>query len=169
MAKRKILITGGAGFIGSNLIDELISNTEYEIVCVDNFDDYYPAEIKMSNLEGALQSGRVHLIREDICRLGARKELDGVEMIVHLAAKAGVRPSIQNPGEYVRVNVLGTQNLLELAREMEVKHFVFGSSSSVYGVNPNYPWVESDNVLQPISPYAATKISGELLGSVYAN
>ncbi len=88
---------------------------------------------------------------------------------MHLAAKAGVRPSIQDPVTYQEVNVAGTQNMLELARERDIKQFVFASSSSVYGVNPNVPWREDDHVLLPISPYASTKVSGELLGHVYSH
>src|SRR5690606_21648144 len=93
----------------------------------------------------------------------------GRDAIIHLAAKAGVRPSIQDPIAYQTANVEGTQNLLELARQRGIKQFVFASSSSVYGVNPRVPWREDDAVLQPISPYASTKVSSELLGHVYAH
>ena len=103
------------------------------------------------------------------CRAIA-KQLDGdYDVIVHLAAKAGVRPSIENPLAYQEVNVAGTQNLLEFARSAGIKSFVFASSSSVYGVNPRVPWREEDHVLEPISPYASTKVSGELLGHVYSH
>src|SRR5690625_7281373 len=99
-----------------------------------------------------------------------RKELhEDYDVIVHLAAKAGVRPSIKDPIAYQDVNVGGTQNMLEFARERNIKQFVFASSSSVYGVNPNVPWREDDHVLMPISPYASTKVSGELRGHVYSH
>ncbi|MFC2132045.1 GDP-mannose 4,6-dehydratase, partial [Bacteroidota bacterium] len=112
-----------------------------------------------------------HFIEEDIRDIEAlRNKLGGAyDLIIHLAAKAGVRPSIKDPVSYQQVNIQGTQNLLELAKEWGTKQFIFGSSSSVYGINPNVPWSEDDYVLKPISPYAATKVSAELLGHVYSN
>ena len=140
---------------------------------VDNFDPFYPRAIKTRNLQQLAGSDGFRLVEADIrsledvrAAIGADHDFDAM---VHLAARAGVRPSIQQPRLYQQTNVVGTQNLLELAREWEVPHFVFGSSSSVYGINPNVPWSESDPVLLPISPYASTKVSGELLGHVYSH
>lgn len=138
---------------------------------VDNFDPFYPPELKRRNIAPQLTNDHYRLVEADIRDLGAlagRLE-GGYDVIVHLAAKAGVRPSIQEPIAYQEVNVRGTQNLLELARRWGVRQFAFASSSSVYGINPDVPWRESAPVLRPISPYAATKVSGELLGHVYSH
>lgn len=163
-----VLITGGAGFIGSHLVDRLLAEG-HTVTTVDNFDPFYDPAVKETNVAPHLRNPNFRLVRADICDLPAlRSQLDGCyDVIVHLAAKAGVRPSIENPTTYQQVNVGGTQNLLEFAREREIRQFVFGSSSSVYGVNPLVPWREDDAGLQPISPYAATKVAGELLGHVY--
>jgi len=165
---RSALVTGGAGFIGSHLVDRLLAEG-WRLTVVDNFDPFYDAEIKRRNIAPHLEQSTYDLVEADIRDLEAlRACLSGkYDVIVHLAAKAGVRPSIQDPISYQEVNVRGTQNLLELAREWSVQQFVFASSSSVYGVNPNVPWREDDCVLLPISPYAATKVAGELLGHVY--
>ncbi|HYH05073.1 MAG TPA: NAD-dependent epimerase/dehydratase family protein [Bacillota bacterium] len=167
---KRVLVTGGAGFIGSHLVDRLVEQA-WEVTVVDNFDPFYDSNIKATNIAAHLDNPRYKLVREDIRDLIALKEkLTGkYDVIVHLAAKAGVRPSIQAPQVYQTVNVQGTQNLLELAKEWSVKQFVFASSSSVYGINPDVPWREVDQVLLPISPYAATKVAGELLGHVYSH
>jgi UDP-glucuronate 4-epimerase len=164
------LVTGGAGFIGSHLVDRLLVEG-WRVTVADNFDPFYPRLIKERNVESQRQRAACRLVEVDIRDLGGLRQLFDVpyDTIVHLAAKAGVRPSIADPISYQEVNVRGTQNLLELAREKDVKQFVFASSSSVYGVNPNVPWREEDHVLQPISPYASTKVSGELLGHVYSH
>jgi UDP-glucuronate 4-epimerase len=164
----KVLVTGGAGFIGSHLVDILL-NEDWDVTVIDNFDPFYDAKIKEQNIASHLNRSNNRLVRADIRDFACLKDkLPGeYDAIIHLAAKAGVRPSIFNPQSYQTVNVLGTQNLLELAKEWGVKQFVFASSSSVYGVNPNVPWHEADQVLMPISPYAATKVAGELLGHVY--
>jgi UDP-glucuronate 4-epimerase len=167
---RRVLVTGGAGFIGSHLVDALLAEG-WHVTAVDNFDPFYARAIKQSNIAAHTASPAYTLIDADIgdtSALGARVP-GSFDAIVHLAAKAGVRPSIADPLAYQRVNVAGTQNLLELARARGVPQFVFASSSSVYGVNPRVPWREDDHVLQPISPYASTKVSGELLGHVYAH
>lgn len=163
------LVTGGAGFIGSHLVDKLLAEG-WRITVIDNFDPFYEPSIKHQNIGRHLGHESYELLEIDIRDFeGMRSRLSGgYDVIVHLAAKAGVRPSIERPMEYQDVNVRGTQNLLELARQLGVKQFVFASSSSVYGVNPNVPWREDDNVLLPISPYAATKVAGELLGHVYS-
>ncbi|MBO6622622.1 MAG: GDP-mannose 4,6-dehydratase [Balneola sp.] len=165
-----ILVTGGAGFIGSHLIDRLLEEG-HEVTNIDNFDGFYSESIKRRNIEGHLKYDNYKICEIDI---RDKKGLDeaipsNIDVIVHLAAKAGVRPSIEDPIAYQEVNVTGTQNMLEVAREKKIKQFVFASSSSVYGKNPNVPWKEDDLVLQPISPYASTKVSGELLGHVYSH
>jgi len=163
------LVTGGAGFIGSHLVDTLLAEGA-RVTVIDNFDPFYPAAAKLANLDRAFRYSAFSLVEADICNLQALRNLAApYDCIVHLAAKAGVLPSISNPVAYQQVNVAGTQNLLEVAREFCVPQFVFASSSSVYGINPNTPWKESDHVLLPISPYASTKVSGELLGHVYSH
>lgn len=166
-----ILVTGGAGFIGSHVVDRLLGDG-FRVTVVDNFDPFYPREIKQNNIAIHADNPRFKLIELDICdgkALNEALDAKGYDAIIHLAAKAGVRPSIQNPIAYQEVNVLGTQNLLEYAKEKGIRQFVFASSSSVYGVNPNVPWQESDFVLKPISPYASTKVGAELLGHVYTS
>lgn len=167
---RSALVTGGAGFIGSHLVDRLLEEG-WRVTVLDNFDPFYDRAIKEENLTGARDYESFRLVEGDIRDLDfMRKELhEDYDVIVHLAAKAGVRPSIKDPIAYQDVNVGGTQNMLEFARERNIKQFVFASSSSVYGVNPNVPWREDDHVLMPISPYASTKVSGELLGHVYSH
>jgi UDP-glucuronate 4-epimerase len=165
----RALVTGGAGFIGSHLVDRLLAEN-WQVTVVDSFDHFYDPEIKRQNVEPHMEDSSFELVEVDIRDSEAmRTHLAGnYDVIVHLAARAGVRPSIQDPITYQEVNVRGTQNLLELAKERGVQQFVFASSSSVYGVNPNIPWREDDHVLLPISPYAATKVAGELLGHVYS-
>lgn len=165
-----ILVTGGAGFIGSHLVDSLLADG-HEVTSVDNFDPFYPRAVKELNMSAHRQHSNWRFLEGDLRDLaGMRAALTGeYECIVHLAAKVGVRPSIEDPVSYHEVNVGGTQNLLEIARERGIRQFVFGSSSSVYGVNPRVPWSEEDPVLRPISPYASTKVGGELLGHVYSH
>ena len=164
------LVTGAAGFIGSHLVDRLLADG-WSVIGFDNFDPFYDAAIKERNIAAHLQHPAYRLVRGD---LRDQRAVDGalsrdVSVVVHLAARAGVRPSIADPIGYQDVNVRGTQNLLEAARAVDVPQFVFASSSSVYGVNPRVPWSEEDHVLLPISPYASTKVSGELLGHVYSH
>jgi UDP-glucuronate 4-epimerase len=164
-----ILVTGGAGFIGSHLVDRLLEQGN-NVVTVDNFDPYYDRSIKENNIREHRKHDHYRLVEEDIRNLDAlRNEItEEVDVICHLAAKAGVRPSVKDPVGFQEVNVMGTQNMLEFAKEKGVKQFVFASSSSVYGTNENVPWSEDDHVLKPISPYASTKVSGELMGHVYS-
>lgn len=167
----RILVTGGAGFIGSNLISSLLKyNPGIQITCLDNFDSFYNPEIKRRNVSPFLKHSNFTLIEGDIRNLNRIKSKlsKHYDIIIHLAAKVGVIPSLQNPTLYSDVNILGTQNLLEFTHQSNCKKFIFASSSSVYGVNPRVPWSENENILTPISPYAVTKISGELLGHVYA-
>jgi UDP-glucuronate 4-epimerase len=165
-----VLVTGAAGFIGSHLVDSLLADG-HRVTGVDNFDPFYARTTKDRNIDAHRGAAAWRLVEADI-RDGSSLRpafTNGIDVIVHLAAKAGVRPSLMDPISYQDVNVRGTQNLLELAREHGIRQFVFASSSSVYGVNPRVPWSEEDHVLQPISPYASTKVSGELLGHVYSH
>lgn len=168
------LITGATGFIGSHLCDRLLADG-HTVVGLDNFDPFYSREIKERNIAEARKNPRFSLVETDIRDGGAMEaalsQAGGGEFhaIVHLAAKAGIRPSIEDPVGYQLTNVMGTQNVLEFARKSGIKQFVFASSSSVYGMNPNVPWREEDHVLMPISPYASSKVSGELLGHVYSH
>ena len=132
---------------------------------------FYDTSIKERNVKPHLANPRFRLVKADVRDLTRLRAAlpNGFDAIIHLAAKAGVRPSIADPISYQEVNIGGTENLLELARERGITQFVFGSSSSVYGISPNVPWREDDVVLMPISPYAATKVSGELLGHVYSH
>lgn len=170
MNKQHILVTGGAGFIGSHLAERLLAEGHH-ITVIDNFDPFYGRSVKEANLAVFCEHPNCRFIEMDILNeQDYQDKLTGhYDVIVHLAAKAGVRPSIENPVAYQDVNVKGTQNLLEFARKRGIHQFVFASSSSVYGINPHFPWKESDAVLNPISPYASTKISGELLGHVYSH
>lgn len=166
----KIIVTGGAGFIGSHIIDRLLAEG-HTVTNIDNFDPFYDERIKLENIRGHLEYDSYTLYEVDIRNKDSLDKViaNDTDVIVHLAAKAGVRPSIIDPIAYQEVNVAGTQNMLEVAREKNIKQFIFASSSSVYGKNPNVPWSEDDRVLQPISPYASTKVSGELLGHVYSH
>jgi UDP-glucuronate 4-epimerase len=164
-----ILVTGGAGFIGSHLCGVLLSQGN-KVICVDNFNDYYSPECKEKNIKSYINHPFFKLYKADILNLQVMKEIFSEELphkVVHLAARAGVRPSIQEPLLYEEVNIKGTLNMLELVREFDIKNFVFASSSSVYGNNKKVPFSESDNVDNPISPYAATKKAGELLCYTY--
>ncbi|MDR6921485.1 MULTISPECIES: GDP-mannose 4,6-dehydratase [Chryseobacterium] len=185
------LITGGSGFIGSHLTEKLLRNG-HSVINVDNFDDFYSYQIKIKNtlesigqnsdftftdkesdirqLAQLTQSNKYTLYYQDIRdKKGLENILKNhsIDMIIHLAALAGVRPSIERPLEYEEVNVRGTMNLWELCKEFNIKKFICASSSSVYGNNEKIPFEEMDNVDNPISPYAATKKCGEILGHVY--
>ncbi|MFQ5841402.1 MAG: GDP-mannose 4,6-dehydratase [Thermodesulfobacteriota bacterium] len=159
-----ILVTGGAGFIGSHLCGRLLREGR-RVVCLDNFDDFYNPEIKRRNIQEAVGEAQFELIEGDIrdteliARIFREQTFD---VVVHLAARAGVRPSIDYPKLYEEVNVRGTINLLDACREFGVESFVFASSSSVYGGNSKVPFSEEDRVETPISPYSATKRAGEL-------
>ncbi|HEV8287276.1 MAG TPA: GDP-mannose 4,6-dehydratase [Chitinophagaceae bacterium] len=165
------LITGGAGFIGSHLIRHLLKTEKgIFITCLDNFDPFYSKKIKELNISEFENDPKFRLLKYDLSKTTA-KELtevitEPVDVIVHLAAKAGVRPSILNPLSYQQANVIGTQTLLDFAKEKDIQQFVFASSSSVYGINEHFPWKEDEQLL-PISPYAMTKLAGEMLGHVY--
>jgi len=164
----KIVVTGGAGFIGSHLCEALLC-AGHEVVALDNFDEFYDPAVKRRNLRAALGNKRFELIEGDIRRPeDVQKALSGgADVVVHLAARAGVRPSIEQPLLYEEVNVRGTNVMLESCRRIDRCKFIFGGSSSVYGNNEKVPFAESDNVDAPISPYAATKRAGELLCRTY--
>jgi UDP-glucuronate 4-epimerase len=172
MSEKQILVTGGAGFIGSHLIDSLLAENDWQVSVIDNFNDFYSPAIKRSNIERNLSNPNFKLYETDICSRESLRQIfeeNQFDVIVHLAARAGVRPSLENPVGYLETNVHGTLSLLELAREFEIKQFVFGSSSSVYGINSEVPFSEDQKISQPISPYAATKAAGELLCHTYSH
>jgi UDP-glucuronate 4-epimerase len=164
-----ILVTGGAGFIGSHLCDRLLREGR-EVVCLDAFDNFYPREVKLRNIERLKSEERYHLYEGDIRDPALLEDLFGhhsLDAVVHLAARAGVRPSLEMPRLYADVNVTGTATLLEHCRSFDVRRFIFGSSSSVYGNSDAVPFQESGPAVEPVSPYAATKRAGELLGYTY--
>lgn len=165
----KLLVTGGAGFIGSSLIDELLNQNNY-VVCIDNFDDFYNPAIKKNNIEPFKNNRNFILYEGDIRDKNLLKKIfkeHEIDLVVHLAARAGVRPSISQPELYCDVNINGTLNILESMRLSNVKKMIFASSSSVYGNSFKVPFSETDNVDNPISPYAATKKACELLCYTY--
>jgi len=164
----KAVVTGAAGFIGSHLSERLLQDG-WTVVGVDNFDGFYDPRVKRRNIAGCLANPDFRLIEADIRDSGAMEKAitNDTDVIVHLAARAGVRPSIAEPLLYADVNINGTLVLLELARQHQVGRFVFASSSSVYGNNRKVPFAEEDNVDFPISPYAATKKAGELICHTY--
>ncbi len=163
----KILVTGAAGFIGSHLCERLLGDG-LTVIGVDNFDNFYDPQVKRRNIIECLTNENFRLVETDIRDASAMdKATAGMDVIVHLAARAGVRPSIEQPMLYVDVNVNGTMILLEAARKNKINKFIFASSSSVYGNNKKVPFSEDDNVDFPISPYAATKKAGELLCHTY--
>ena len=164
-----ILVTGGAGFIGSHLCGSLLKNG-HRVVCLDNFDLFYDPKIKEQNILEWQANAAFRLYRGDIRDKNVLGEVfreQTIDVVVHLAAKAGVRPSILDPVGYMDVNVNGTASLLEAMRAAGVQRFVFGSSSSIYGNQAKMPFSETDDVSCPISPYAASKRSGELLAHTY--
>ncbi|HET9477828.1 MAG TPA: GDP-mannose 4,6-dehydratase [Pyrinomonadaceae bacterium] len=169
---KNLLVTGGAGFIGSHLVDRLLQSDIDRLTVVDDFNNFYEPEIKRANTIEHLKDQRYTLAAIDIRDRAALETLFNqhrFDCIVHLAARAGVRPSLKEPQLYTETNVNGTVNLLELARYHGVEQFVFGSSSSVYGINAKVPFSEDDPIRQPISPYAATKAAGELLCHTYSH
>lgn len=169
---KNVLITGGAGFIGSHLVDRLLATEVERITVVDDFNDFYEPNIKRANISEHLKDPRYNLVETDIREATALEQVfekNDFDCIVHLAARAGVRPSLSEPQLYSETNINGTLNLLELAHRRNIKQFVFGSSSSVYGINAKVPFSEDDPIRQPISPYAATKGAGELLCHTYSH
>lgn len=164
-----ILVTGGAGFIGSHLIDRLIELKHF-VICYDNFDPFYDRNIKVSNLKQAINSTNFKLVEADINDKASLTKCFNdykIDLVFHLAAKAGVRPSIIDPLSYYMVNVIGTVNLLEVMKMNGLRNLIFASSSSVYGNSSKVPFNERCSVDEPISPYASTKKAGELICYTY--
>jgi UDP-glucuronate 4-epimerase len=169
---KNILVTGGAGFIGSHLVDRLLDEEGARVTVLDNFNDFYDPAIKRENLARHMGREEFELVEADLSDARAVSDLlsrRSFDCVVHLAARAGVRPSLEDPIGYEEANVRGTYSLLEAARRSRVPQFVFGSSSSVYGVNSKVPFAEDDPISRPISPYAATKIAGEAACHVYSH
>ena len=167
---KQFLVTGGAGFIGSHVVDSLLAQRPARVVVVDNFDEFYDPQIKRANIADHLNNQSYTLVKADLRDYAALKQVfaeQHFDAIIHLAAKVGVRPSVSEPRAYTEVNVNGAMNLLELAERNGVRKFVFGSSSSVYGKAA--PPFREDAPLAPISPYASTKASGELLAHTYSH
>ncbi|MCA9699282.1 MAG: GDP-mannose 4,6-dehydratase [Myxococcales bacterium] len=171
LSSRRYLVTGGAGFIGSHLVDRLLERGD-AVVCIDDFNDFYAPSEKRANVAGQLRRPGYRLVEADI---RTREQMIALAValqptaIIHLAARAGVRPSVRAPELYAQTNILGTLNLLEAARAASVPRVVFGSSSSVYGLNSTAPFREDHPLLCPASPYAATKIAGEALCHSHAH
>jgi UDP-glucuronate 4-epimerase len=162
----KILVTGAAGFIGFH-VSRKLAELGYEVVGLDNLNDYYDPGLKQDRLNLLTEFTNFRFQRGDVAEISDYGS--GFGAAIHLAAQAGVRYSIENPGIYIRSNIVGTANLLEWARQTGLKHFVYASSSSVYGMNRKLPFSESDSVDHPISLYAATKKSTELLAHTYSH
>ncbi|MBX7083083.1 MAG: GDP-mannose 4,6-dehydratase [Nannocystaceae bacterium] len=171
MRDETFLVTGGAGFIGSHLVDRLLAGGA-RVVVVDDFNDYYAPALKRDNVRAHLQHPRYSLVEADIrdgARMAALVREHAPRTIVHLAARAGVRPSLTDPFLYESTNGVGTLNLLEAARHGGVAKFVFASSSSVYGLNTKVPFAETDALLRPASPYGATKLANEAMCHAYSH
>lgn len=169
---KNILVTGGAGFIGSHLVDKLLSEGDWNVTVVDDFNDFYEPSIKRANVARHSRHSTYRLEEADIRQRTALERIfdeGNFDCIVHLAARAGVRPSLDQPLLYSQTNIEGTLNLLELSKQHNILQFVFGSSSSVYGINAKVPFSEDDPIRKPISPYAATKAAGELLCHTYTH
>src|SRR5213078_4036596 len=165
----RILVTGGAGFIGSHLVEHLLE-AGHAVVILDDFNDFYDPQIKQANIAGFAKDVTVHHVDlRDGASVRNLFHREKFEVIAHLAARAGVRPSIQQPQLYYDTNVSGTLHLLEAARMTGVERFIFASSSSVYGVSKTVPFSEDQHLTQTLSPYAATKIAGEFLCSTYSH
>jgi UDP-glucuronate 4-epimerase len=164
----RVLVTGGAGFIGSHLVEKLLA-CGHQVVILDDFNDFYDPQIKHANIAGFATNVAVYHVdlrdSDSVRNLFRREKIDA---IAHLAARAGVRPSIQQPRLYYDTNVAGTLHLLEAARVTGVERFVFASSSSVYGASKTIPFSEDEHLTQTLSPYAATKVAGEFLCSTYS-
>lgn len=168
---QRVLLTGGAGFIGSHVAEALLRR-RLQLWILDNLDEFYSPAWKKANLENIRRVGSFEFSQVDICdRVRLREAFERIrpEVVIHLAARAGVRPSIEQPHLYEQVNVAGTLNLLEICRQLPVRKFLFGSSSSVYGATSQVPFSENQVELRPVSVYAATKLAGEMLCYTYAH
>ena len=167
-----VLVTGGAGFVGSRIVERLLRESSETLVCLDNFNDYYDPALKRDNVRGFAANSRVAMIEESFCNLESMRALFAqhqIRQVIHLGAYAGVRPSVINPFVYVENNVRGTLVLLEAAREFPVERFLLASSSTVYGRGAAAPFNEDQPLGIPMSPYGASKRAAELLGLTYAD
>jgi UDP-glucuronate 4-epimerase len=165
----RVLVTGGAGFIGSHLVQKLLA-CGHQVVILDDFNDFYDPQIKHGNIaDFAADVVVYHMDLRDGDSVRNLFDREKIDVIMHLAARAGVRPSIQQPRLYYDTNVTGTLHLLEAARVTGVERFVFASSSSVYGASKTIPFSENEHLTQTLSPYAATKVAGEFLCSTYSH
>ena len=168
---QRVVLTGGAGFIGSH-VSEALLRRGVQLWILDNLDEFYSPAWKKANLEDMRRVGSYEFSQVDICdivRLRETLERARPDVVIHLAARAGVRPSIEQPHLYEQVNVAGTLNLLEMCRQLPVRKFLFGSSSSVYGATSRVPFSEDQVELRPVSVYAATKLAGEMFCYTYAH
>jgi UDP-glucuronate 4-epimerase len=168
---KKILLTGGAGFIGSHVAEALLAQGAF-VCAYDSFDPYYPRELKEQNIRDSARNPLFNLVEADIRDQGMLAEIiraHSFDAVVHLAARAGVRPSLEQPQLYAQVNIDATVSLFELCREAGIKKIVFASSSSVYGNRDGGPFRESDNTDHPLSPYGSTKKAGEVIAHVYSH
>ena len=168
---KDILVTGGAGFIGSHLCEFLL-RAKKRLAILDSLDDFYDPHLKHTNLEEISATGKFDFFQTDVRDLAKLREVFKLfrpQCVVHLAARAGVRPSLLYPDLYVSTNIVGTANLLELSRQYEVQRFVFASSSSVYGLTDHVPFSEEQCTNRPLSVYGATKLAGETLTATYAH
>jgi UDP-glucuronate 4-epimerase len=167
----KVLVTGAAGFIGSNLSERLVQ-LNYQVIGLDNFDDFYSPAIKWNNISSLANAGNFRLEQGDVRDTATLERIfktNDIDIVVHLAARAGVRPSIEKPLLYLDVNIGGTINLLEASRNYRVKKFIFASSSSVYGTNNEIPFKEDSIINNPTSPYASSKAAAELFCRTYSH
>ncbi len=168
---KRILVTGAAGFIGSHVVETLLARGD-RVAALDEFNDYYEPALKRANVAEALKNPQYTLYEADIRDEAKVREIferEKPEVVVHLAARAGVRPSLKDPNLYHTVNVIGSQHILDACREYKPSHLVFASSSSVYGASVDVPFSEDNPVATPISPYAATKRMNELMAHVYSH
>jgi UDP-glucuronate 4-epimerase len=163
---RRVLVTGAAGFIGSHVCEALLARG-HDVVGVDNFDPFYPRAVKERNLEGLRRAAGFEFVEADVVRQPV--PLDGVSVVLHLAARPGVRPSLEDPASYSETNVTGAVRVFEAARRAGIRRVVFGSSSSVYGNATPAPFAEDGAAAWPISPYAASKRAGELMAHAFAH
>ncbi|MBW9324174.1 NAD-dependent epimerase/dehydratase family protein [Enterococcus casseliflavus] len=168
----KILITGGAGFIGSHLAKKILVSTEYEVVAIDNLNDYYDVNLKKDRIDLLNHYNNFRFEILDICDKNNMNKLfskESFDIVINLAAQAGVRYSLENPEAYIKSNIEGFLNILNLSKDYSIKHLLYASSSSVYGGNTKLPLSTTDNVDHPVSIYAATKKSNELMAHAYSH